>query len=526
MKKKRSNQGSALLLAVIVVLLAAGLGGSFLIVNITNSRTQQNMSDQDELMVMCDAGLERAKQALDMYRDDFKPSDTYVPPVGGQKWAWNDIITYCDANIPLKPANYWDPPDMHAIMEDALKAMNDSSHPQYKQFNTYASTVAWQSTEKLTGLWGKNTIQAELTVPADKTKPNSSHPVSNNTFIGWNIPFHKGAVHVYIHNNGGTKTDPTTGLPKKHGLYGVPCVDTQYEELDDVICITVTATLRSGPKAAQSRMGGIVRQIEALYRRPEYKPPSPTSFAPGAAVTSADDIDTLGTVSIDGRDWSADGNNLVGPGVFGLLSVGNINVGGSSTIGGSGNAPPKVKGASAGSTMANGSSKFPDGYPKTPDDVLKTTKGSLKLAAIATGTYFTSEAAYNAAMPAGGWSGKIVYVEFDPSPSFNVGSSTGYNADPSILVVHNDAGTTSVKNTKGYFKGLLIADEINHTSAPGGWIGAAYLLSPTAASGANAFGTGNTPIKFSSEALGNLPSITAPLDLTRTSDLVSIRRVQ
>ena len=56
MKKKRSSQGSALLLAVIVVLLAAGLGGSFLIVNISNSRTQQNMSDQDELMVMCDAG--------------------------------------------------------------------------------------------------------------------------------------------------------------------------------------------------------------------------------------------------------------------------------------------------------------------------------------------------------------------------------------------------------------------------------------------------------------------------------------
>jgi hypothetical protein len=101
-----------------------------------------------------------------------------------------------------------------------------------------------------------------------------------------------------------------------------------------------------------------------------------------------------------------------------------------------------------------------------------------------------------------------------------------YNADPSIMVIHNDAGTTSVKNTKGYFKGLMIADEINHTSAPGGWIGATFLLSPTAASGANAFGTGNTPIKFSSEVLGKLPSVTAPVDETRTSDLVSMRRIQ
>lgn len=525
MKKKRSTQGSALLLAVIVVLLAAGLGGSFLIVNITNSRTQQNMSDQDELMVMCDAGLERAKQALDMYRADFKPSDTYVLPPGGKKWAWNDILAYCWANVPVKPANWWDPPDMHAIMEDALKAMNDPSHSQYKQFNTYASTVAWQSTDKTTSLWGKNTIQAEYTVPANPTVPNSADPSTKNTFIGWNIPFHKGAIHVYIHNNNGTKIDPSTGAVKKHGLYGVPCIDTQFEELDDVICITVTATLRSGPKAAQSRMGGIVRQVEAVYRRPEYKPPTPTSFAPVAAVTSADDIDTLGTVSIDGRDWNENGTAVVGPGVYGLLSMGNINVGGSSTIGGSGNAPPKVKGASAGSTMANGSSKFPDGYPKGPDDVLKATKGSLKTAAMATGTYFTSEAAYNAAMPAGGWSGKIVYVDFDPSPSFKIGGGA-YNSDPSIMVIHNDAGTTSVKNTKGYFKGLMIADEINHTSAPGGWIGATFLLSPTSASGANAFGTGNTPIKFSSEVLGKLPSITAPIDETRTSDLVSMRRIQ
>src|ERR1041384_3789134 len=107
MKKNRATQGSALLLAVIVVLLAAGLGGSFLIVNISNSRTQQNMSDQDELMVMCDAGVERAKQALDMYRGDFSPSASYVAPLGAKTWAWNDILTYCYASIAVKPTNYW-----------------------------------------------------------------------------------------------------------------------------------------------------------------------------------------------------------------------------------------------------------------------------------------------------------------------------------------------------------------------------------------------------------------------------------
>ena len=53
--------------------------------------------------------------------------------------------------------------------------------------------------------------------------------------------------------------------------------------------------------------------------------------------------------------------------------------------------------------------------------------------------------------------GKIVYAEFDPTPSFDIGGGT-YNVDPSILVIHNNAGTTSVKNTKGFFKGLLYPD--------------------------------------------------------------------
>jgi len=532
MKKKRSSQGSALLLAVIVVLLAAGLGGSFLIVNISNSRTQQNMSDQDELMVMCDAGLERAKQALDMYRFDYNPTSTYVAPVGAQRWDWSELLSYCYAALPplAAPVNYWDPPDMHAIMEDALKCMNDPSNSQYALFKNYAGSVAWDAKDTTTSLWGKNSVQAEWTVPpiGQHSTPNVGHPylaVPNKVFIGWNIPFHKGAIHIFIHNNHGKKVD-SAGLTRMHTYYTTRLAeDTQFEELDDAICITVTATMRGGPKAAQSHMGGIVRQIEAVYRRPEYQPPTPSQGPQFAAVTSADDIDTLGTVSIDGRDWSADGTKVVGPGVWGLLSMQKISVGGSSTIGGSGNAPPKAKGASAGSTQANGGSQFPDGYPKDPDAVMKQTKGAMKAAAIATGTYFTTEAAYNAAMPAGGWSGKIVYAEFDPSPSFNIGGGA-YNADPSILVIHNDAGTTSIKNTKGFFKGLLIADEVNHTSAPGGWIGAAFLLSPTAASGANAFGTGNTPIRFSSEVLNNLPSIAAPTNPTKPSDLVSIRRIQ
>src|SRR6185503_716650 len=165
--------------------------------------------------------------------------------------------------------------------------------------------------------------------------------------------------------------------------------------------------------------------------------PPPNSFEPVAAVTSDDDVETLGNVSIDGQDWNESGTAVVGPGVFGILSTGNITVGGASAIGGTGNPPPK-KGASAGSTQSKGSSYFPSGYPDNPDMVMKGNKGDLKAAAMAAGTYFSDEASYNKALPAGGWSGQIVYVEFDPTPSFEIGGSA-YNAKPSIMVIHNDS---------------------------------------------------------------------------------------
>lgn len=517
MKKHQGSRGSALLLAVIVVLLAAGVGGSFLVVNLSNAKSQKTITDQDELMSMCDAGMERAKQALDIYRGYTPPG--YTAPAGAKSWAWNDILVYCSNNYTAKPVpfDYTEPIDTKFVVEDAIRAMTDPSHAQYKQFQNYSGSVSWQASGTL---WGKNTVQAALTVPANPKAPTSGDPAAG-TFIGWNIPFHKGAVHVYVHNNGGTLLDDS-GKPIL-GADGLPQVDTATEDKDRMICITVTATLLSGAKSYQGKggTGAIFRQVEGMYRLPP--PPPPASGPQLAAVTSQDDIETLGNVTIDGRDWNEDGTSIVGPGVFGLLSTKNITVGGSSTIAGSGNPPPK-KGAAPGSTMSNGGSYFPDGYPDSPDAVMKLPKGELKKAAMAAGTYFAKESDYLKALPPTGFSGAIVYCEFDPSPSFQIGGKDTYNDKPTIFVVHNDTGTTSVKNTKGFLKGLLIADEVNHTSAPGGLIGAEFLLSPTAASGANAFGTANTPIKFSSQVINNLPS---PNNQNITpSNLVSYRKVQ
>jgi len=524
--KRRADQGSALLIAVVVVVLAVGIGGAFVAESLYHSNAQKVTTDQDELMAMCDAGMERAKQALDMYRG-YAPQGWvapagYVAPTGldafglpNMPWNWDDVITYCyqavqnDANIPTQyktdlTNNWWLPPDAAAIKASAMSAMKSSG------WKPYSGTIAWQAGSS--AFLGVNTPRAELTMPplGYQTNPQSSHAYpytfpNNKVFFGWNTPFGKGAIHVYVHNNQGIQLDQRTGV----ALAG-PQPEIRNQDRDFTVCITVTATLPNG----------LQRQVEATLRRPV--PPPPYVGPQFAAVTSQDTVQTLGNVSIDGRDWNDTGTSVVGAGTYGILSTKDITIGGSSAVGGSGSAPPG-KGAAAGSTKSFGSSTFPSGYPSTPDAVMNLAPGQLKTAAISSGTYFNSEAAYTAAMPAGGWSGKIVYADFDPSPSFNIGGSA-YNAQPTLLIVQNDTGTASIKNSKGYFKGLLIADELNHTSAPGSTLGAEFLLSPTASSGANAFGSGNTPIMFSSAVLNNLPPLSNPNAIP--SQQLSYRRVQ
>jgi hypothetical protein len=247
------------------------------------------------------------------------------------------------------------------------------------------------------------------------------------------------------------------------------------------------------------------------------KPTTRVSSLGLGAIVSEDPLDFSGNTTVDGRDWNMANTAVVGPGVVAAMSGGAITVGGSSALGGNGNAPP-ASGASVGALdadhnwAADGLDNDRDGtvdqpsetYPSDPDQALGLPSGTLMNAAKETGTYFTTQAAYMLAVTLNGGrmpEGKVVYCDFIPAPPFEVG--TTMNGAPSILVVHNAASNAIMKNVHGSFKGLLLADKIEHVNA------GTEILGMIQAWGqfGNVFGNGASTIKFSSEVLANLPAV-------------------
>jgi len=236
-----------------------------------------------------------------------------------------------------------------------------------------------------------------------------------------------------------------------------------------------------------------------------------------AAIISRDPIDFSGSINVDGRDWDINGAAIVGVGVDGVVSGGAVTVSGSAGIGGNGVAPPGA-GAAAGSIDANhdwaadgldndreGTVDQPgETYPVDPDQALGLPKGTLMTSAKQMGTYFTSQVAYTAAIALNGGkplSGKIIYCDFAPTPPFELG--TGLNPDPSIMIIHNATSNAIAKNVHGDFKGLLMADKIEHINAGTKIVGMVQAWGQFG----NLFGNGNSDVLFSSAVLANLPQV-------------------
>jgi Tfp pilus assembly protein PilX len=280
----------------------------------------------------------------------------------------------------------------------------------------------------------------------------------------------------------------------------------------------LTATCTYGP--ANKRTD---RSIEEVVDKPVIN----TTALGMAAIVSRDKVDFAGNITVDGRDWDINGSAIVGPGVDGVVSGGSVTVGGSSGIGGNG-LPPPAGGAAPGTTEANydwaadGQDNDRDGtvdqpgetFPSDPDVALGLPAGTLKMAAQATNTYFSSQAAYTAAIAANGGAmpgGKIVYCDFSPSPPFELGVTM--NNAPSILIIHNATSNAIAKNVHGQFKGLMMADKIEHINAGTRILGMVQAWGQAG----NLFGNGNSEVLFSNAVLANLPAVTtSPVYIRRS----------
>lgn len=307
-------------------------------------------------------------------------------------------------------------------------------------------------------------------------------------FIGQYTPFGNGVFYAKVTNNDDTAIS-AGGAP------GSATHDT-----DNIVVVTIVATMRSG----------IQRRISASV---EYV--SPKSTGPKlAAIVSSTSISFNGNITVDGNDHDINGVVNHRADSFAAISGGSIGFGGASQAGGNGIAP--ARGGAAGVTNAangdwtamnsapSGGGPTPTTFPSDPDGVMKTAPGSLKAAAIASGTYFTTQGAYNAAVSAAGGKvpgGKIIYCEFTPGPPFELGSA--YNDVPSILIVHNATSDADMKNVHGNFKGLLIADSVTHINAGTQILGSVVAWGQSG----NVFGNGNSDVMYSTEVLDNLPGL-------------------
>ncbi len=193
------------------------------------------------------------------------------------------------------------------------------------------------------------------------------------------------------------------------------------------------------------------------------------------AVTSRNNVSTLGSIEVDGRDYdttSVFGTLLGTRGVYGVCAGGTVTAGGSSKIGGNTTAPqqpalPEVTVQENIDTV---------GYPQTPEEVLGLPAGALDSYKVTT-------------CPSSSFFG-IVYSD---NPCDFAGG---------IMICHNASGTASLGNYHGHFKGIIITDEVNHFNGGSSVLGAVFFLGKTV--GGNCDGNGGSRIRYSSRMLNKV----------------------
>jgi Tfp pilus assembly protein PilX len=277
------------------------------------------------------------------------------------------------------------------------------------------------------------------------------------------------------------------------GAYQVRVTDNNdgdsnsFSDSDNTVLVTSTGTLPNGAK----------RTIQTLLQKI-----TPNPVGVRAAITSNGPIDTLGNLTVDGRDHDINGN-LIGSGLWGISTRSTYSRGGNSRVGGTNlgtspvtNIAPTISGfepiIEANATWSP---------PLTPDEGLGLPEGTLKSYAQsgAGGSRYVTDPS-SLTMPLSG----VTYIEL---PSGNTWQAIDFANSSGVLVVHNSSTDAILKNTNGgTFKGIIIADDYIHIHDT--VIGAVMTLS-TAPSTGNCIGNGNGDVLYSSTAISNaLSSLT------------------
>lgn len=213
-----------------------------------------------------------------------------------------------------------------------------------------------------------------------------------------------------------------------------------------------------------------------------------------SAISANPPVQTLGTLTVDGRDYDEHGNVIPGQGGLAIECSDSITKGGSSVYGGTNESGQDFAPAGTFDPSIIRDYSFPDGFPQTPDAVLGLASGTLRDYALsgANGSQFTTDPS-TLTLPLRG----VTYVELPNGAEWNsynfVGGCTG------ILVVHSAAKDATLKNMYGSFAGIVIADDIDKIH--GTIIGNATVIGDVASG--NCIGNGEGYVLFSSYYIFN-----------------------
>lgn len=243
---------------------------------------------------------------------------------------------------------------------------------------------------------------------------------------------------------------------------------------------------------------GVSKSVIVLARTigPGFIPP-----AVKAAISTNNNVSTLGTLIVNGQNHDINGNLIPNSGTLGIWTTQGIDQSGNSTIGGTSGGVDIAPYKNAGSNVAAINQVYPGGYPTNPDSVLGGVAkgcppGTLKAIAQSgvNGSQYTTNPA-SLSHPLRG----VTYVELADGASWSPADITG----DGILIVHNSAINANINNVNwGPFKGLLIADDLSHFHSNLNLLGAIVVLSPNPSEG-NSIGNGSGDVLYSSQAIMN-----------------------
>ena len=288
--------------------------------------------------------------------------------------------------------------------------------------------------------------------------------------------------------------------------------------LDGIVKYSVTDEFLDGENLIKFHVISIYHDKEkeiTAYAKP--MEPHPTGIIAPAAITTNNNILSLGNITIDGRDHTIDGKTIIaGEGTYGIWTTKTFTNSGASDIGGTNTSKKDFKPTKTPdpSIIAQNQS-WPGGTPpSTPEQVLKNLPFTISLKEYAKSGDWGSQYVTNPdslSYPLKG----VTYVEPTGGSWINANIQ-----GEGILIVHNDQVNAVIKNTSGDFTGIIIADDVIHLHS--NVIGAVVSLTQNPSEG-NTIGNSSGFILYSKEALASCLMTVRPRNYGFASNRLIIR---